>query len=169
MTQFLPCLLERWERWAEADGSKGLRSNWDDVRKDVLRNLEWLLNTEARGWAGRHCDGFDLDGLPTVRKDLPDEVATSVLAFGVPAFAGQVQSRMKGDEVARELARRILAFEPRIHEESLEVHPVVEEDPARGNLLRFAVQGYLRANPLQSFEVMTELDLETGQARVTGG
>jgi type VI secretion system lysozyme-like protein len=169
MPQFLPCLLERWERWAEADGSRGLRSNWDDVRKDVHRNLEWLLNTEVRDWYGRHRDGFEADGLPKQRRLLPAEVASSVLAFGVPAFAGQVQSKMRGEEVARELARRILSFEPRIHEQSLEVHPVVDENPARGNLLRFSVQGYLRANPLQAFDVMTELDLETGQARVTGG
>lgn len=161
MSQFLPCLLERWERWADTDGGKGLRSTWDDVRRDVIRNLEWLLNTEARDWYGSYADGFDKP-----RRPLPPEVAVSVLTFGVPPFAGRIQSQMRGVDVARELARRILAFEPRIHEESLEVRPVFDGEPQRHNLLKFAVQGYLRADPLQSFEVVTELDLESGQARV---
>lgn len=165
MTQFLPCLLERWERWAEADnGTQGLRSTWADVRRDVIRNLEWLLNTEVRDWYGSYADGFEHQ-----RRPLPVEVATSVLTYGVPPFAGEVQSRMQGADVAQELARRIIAFEPRIHEASLEVRVVVDPTQGRFNLLRFAVQGHLRANPLQSFEVMTELDLETGQARVTEG
>lgn len=167
MTQFLPCLLERWERWAEAGGVRNLSSNWDDVRRDVLRNLEWLLNTEARTWVGRYRDGFDAQGRARRRRPLPDEVATSVLAFGVPVYAGQVQSRMQVDAVARELARRILAFEPRIHDDSLEVQAIIDENATRGNLLRFSVQGHLRANPMQSFNVSTEFDLATGQARVT--
>lgn len=166
MTQFLPCLIERWERWAQADGEGVLRSSWDDVRRDVLRNLEWLLNTEARTWLGRYAVGFEPDGTPKVRPEIHPDVLDSVLMFGVPPFAGRVQSQLKSTDMAREIMRRVLAFEPRIHAESLEVQAYESGDRKLPNLLRFVVQGHLRANPLQAFEVRTELDLETGQARV---
>jgi type VI secretion system protein ImpF len=161
MSQFLPCLLERWERWAGDGGPRSLRSSWSDVRHDVVRNLEWLLNSEVTDWFGSYRDGFVNE-----RRLLPPEVALSVLSFGVPPYSGRTQSSMRPEDIARDLADRILAFEPRIHAESLEIDPVVEEVPHRFNLLRFAVRGNLRANPLISFEVLTELDLETGQARV---
>jgi len=166
MSHFLPCLLERWERWAGAGGPRSLKSSWDDVRRDVLRNLEWLLNSEATEWWGGFEDGFGRDGTPKERRPLPPEVALSVLTFGVPPYAGRTQSSMSPDMIARDLAERILAFEPRVHRESLEVFPVTGEIHHRFNLLQFAVHGHLRANPLISFEVVTELDLETGLARV---
>ena len=93
--------------------------------------------------------------------ELPAEVASSVLAFGVPPYAGRVQSQLRSDGVAREIARRILQFEPRIHRESLEVLPLHDGERASFNLMRFAVHGFLRANPLETFDVLTELDLET--------
>ncbi|MBT9489212.1 MAG: GPW/gp25 family protein [Rubrivivax sp.] len=167
MSHFLPCLLERWERWAGTGSPLSLKSDWPDVRRDVVRNLEWLLNSEATDWLGGYSDGYDSDGRPSQnRRPLPPEVALSVLTFGVPPYAGRTQSSMSPEVIARDLTDRILAFEPRIHAESLEVHPVVEERRNRFNLLQFSVQGHLRANPLMAFEVVTELDLETGQARV---
>lgn len=161
MSHFLPCLLERWERWAGAGGPRSLKSSWDDVRSDVVRNLEWLLNSEATDWFGSYRDGF-----VEARRPLPPEVALSVLTFGVPPYSGRTQSSIKPDDIARDLADRILAFEPRIHAESLEIRPVNRDTPHRFNLLQFVVQGHLRANPLIAFEVLTELDFETGQARV---
>ena len=130
-------------------------SNWQDVRRDVLRNLQWLLNTESpKLLAGRE---------PT------PAVADSVLCFGVPAYSGRTQSTMDPDEIAWELKRRIIAFESRIDRHTLEVTALNTQQKHRFNKLQFSVHGYLRANPLPiAFPVHTELDMETGQALVTG-
>lgn len=152
MNFFLPCLLERWGRDADGRALRVAKSTWEDVRRDVLRNLEWLLNTEAPYRVGV--------------VELPASVQSSVLCFGVPAYSGRAQSTMVPDRIADDIRRRILAFEPRIHADTIEVRPLNSEDRHRFNTLQFSVHGYLRANPLQEFEVRTEIDLETGQARL---
>ncbi|MBH9577736.1 MULTISPECIES: type VI secretion system baseplate subunit TssE [Inhella] len=152
MSFFLPCLLERWGNALDGRGQRAVKSSWEDVRRDVIRNLEWLLNTEAPQ---------QLDGI-----ELPEAVQQSVIGFGVPVYSGRTQSTMAPRRVAEEIRRRIMFFEPRIHPDHLEVLPLVEPGVPHFNTLKFSVQGYLRANPLQEFEVRTELDLETGQAKV---
>ncbi len=154
MSFFLPCLLERWGNALDARTPRAVKSTWEDVRRDVVRNLEWLLNTEANQ---------QLNGEP-----LPPEVQQSVLCFGVPAYSGRTQSTMAPDRIAEDIRQRILFFEPRIHPDYLEVRPIIEGEQHRFNTLKFAVQGFLRANPMLEFEVRTELDMETGQAKVLG-
>ncbi len=130
-------------------------SSWQDVRRDVLRNLEWLLNTEAPSLvAGR---------VP------PTAVAESVLCFGVPPYSGRTQSTMDPDEVAWALRSRIIAFEGRIDRHTLEVTALNTHQRHRFNKMQFSVHGFLRADPLPlEFLIQTELDMETGQARITG-
>ena len=155
MTIFLPCLLQRWSDDGPATGSRAAMSTWQDVRRDVLRNLEWLLNTEAPSLvAGR---------------EPPPAVAESVLCFGVPPYSGRTQSTMDPDEIAWALKRRIIAFEGRIDRHTLEVTALNTQQRHRFNKLQFSVHGFLRADPLP-LEVLvhTELDMETGQAKVTG-
>lgn len=156
MTIFLPCLLERWSSDGGATSrARGVLNNWQDVRRDVIRNLEWLLNTEA----------------PTTLAGNrpPDAVLNSVLCFGVEPYSGRAQSGMSPDDIAWSIRSRILAFEPRIDRHSLEVTVADEESRHRFNKLRFTVHGFLRADPLPiEFIVQTELDTESGQARVTG-
>lgn len=130
-------------------------STWQDVRKDVLRNLQWMLNTEApKRLAGRE---------PTTA------VADSVLFFGVPAYSGRTQSNMDPEEIAWEIRGCIIAFEGRIDRHSLEVTALNTQQRHRFNKLQFSVHGFLRADPLPlEFLFHTELDMETGQAKVTG-
>lgn len=156
MSIFLPCLLQRWsDEGPVSSGARATMSTWQDVRKDVLRNLQWMLNTESpKLLAGRE---------PT------PAVADSVLCFGVPAYSGRTQSTMDPDEIAWELKRRIIAFESRIDRHTLEVTALNTQQKHRFNKLQFSVHGYLRADPLPiEFLVHTELDMETGQALVTG-
>lgn len=130
-------------------------STWQDVRRDVLRNLQWLLNTES----------------PTLLagREPPAAIAESVLCYGVPPYSGRTQSTMNPDEIAWELKRRILAFEGRIDRHTLEVTALNTEQRHRFNKLQFSVHGFLRADPLPiEFLVHTELDMETGQAVVSG-
>lgn len=159
---FLPCLLERWERWhLAANGNlptrAGAGSTWADVHRDVVRNLDWLLNSEAITW----CGPFE----PSQRTPYPEAVADSVLGFGMPPYSGQTQSRVNGDDIAKAIERRILAFEPRIDAATLEV-VFLPAQRHRFNTLELMVRGHLRSDPLTAFELRTEIDLEAGKARV---
>ena len=79
MNVFLPCLLERWTSEGGArTGARGALNTWQDVRRDVMRNLEWLLNTEAPA---------RLAGSTTI----PPAVRQSVLCFGVDPYSGRAQ------------------------------------------------------------------------------
>lgn len=156
MTLFLPCLLQRWGGGAEGLGQRVQNATWADVRDDVMRNLEWLLNTEsahALGSADRH-------------RPLPAEVCASTLCFGVPTYSGRPQSTMRPEEVADDIRRRILWFEPRLHPSFLKVAPMDENGQHHFNTLRFEVTSYLLSNPLRDFQVRTEIDMETGEARL---
>ncbi len=155
MTIFLPCLLERWSTGDGTANARGSLNTWGDVRRDVMRNIQWLLNTEAP---------LHFAGLP-----VPEAVADSVLCFGVEPYSGRAQSSLSPIDIAWNIRTRILAFEPRIDRHSLEVTLTDSEDRHRFNKLRFTVSGHLRADPLPiEFVVQTVIDTETGQASVTG-
>ena len=155
MTIFLPCLLERWS--SVVKGEQGARSfnTWQDVRKDVMRNLEWLLNTEQPN---------RLAGVA-----LPPAVQTSVLCYGIPAYSGRVQSAFNVDDVAWSIRERIIAFETRIEAATLTVSASGQEDKNSFNRMRFTIHGFLRADPMPiEFIVQSEIDMESGSARITG-
>lgn len=152
---FLPCLLERWSKiGADPGARKSARNSWEDVRRDVLRNLGWLLNTEApRMLAGQ---------------EIPAAVRESTLCFGIPAFSGKVQSVLSSSDICQEIAQCIAAFEPRIVASSIDVQLFDEGDRHAFNRLRFTIHGLLHANPDPiEFLAHTELDLESGTASVT--
>jgi type VI secretion system protein ImpF len=152
MSLFLPCLLQRWGSGVDGTGQRMLNASWSDVRDDVLRNLEWLLNTEAT---------HRLAGV-----DLPPSAQASTLCFGVPAYSGRPQSTIKPAEMAADIRQRILWFEPRLHPAHLEVRPVPRGTNPHFNTLRFEVVSVLLSNPIRDFQVRTEIDMETGEARL---
>jgi type VI secretion system protein ImpF len=156
MTIFLPCLLERWSTGGDGNANpRGSLNTWSDVRRDVMRNIQWLLNTEAP---------LQFSGVP-----VPDAVAESVLCFGVEPYSGRAQSSMSPTDIAWNIRSRIIAFEPRIDRHGLEVTVADRDGRHRFNKLRFTVSGHLRADPMPiEFVVQTEIDTETGQASVTG-
>ena len=155
MTVFLPCLLERWSSHAKSDLGARSFNNWSDVRRDVVRNLEWLLNTEQPS---------TLAGV-----DIPPAVQSSVLCYGIPAYSGKVQSAFKVEDVAWSIRERIIAFESRIEAATLSVTAADSEDGGKFNRMRFTIHGFLRADPLPiEFVVQSELDMESGSARVIG-
>jgi type VI secretion system protein ImpF len=156
MTIFLPCLLERWTTTGgSTTRARGVLNTWQDVRRDVMRNIEWLLNTEApTTFAGM---------------TIPDAVVDSVLCFGVEPYSGRSQSTLNPSDIAWNIRKRILAFEPRIDRHSLDVLVLDPSGQHRFNKLRFTVSGHLRADPMPiEFIVQTEIDTESGQARVSG-
>ena len=150
MSVFLPCILDRWSL---EPGANTRLSTWQDVRRDVIRNLEWLLNTEKPS----HLAGRLLSG----------PADKSVLAFGIPAYSGRAQSGLQSEDVAWAIRERIIAFETRLEHATLKVTVIEEGDRHRFNKMRFKVHGLLRSDPLpMEFIIQTELDTESGQARI---
>ena len=154
MSVFLPCLLERWSSVLGTQDRNRSVNSWQDVRKDVMRNLEWLLNTEQpKTIAG---------------VEPPPAVARSVLFFGITPYSGRVQSSFNADDVAWSIRERILAYEPRIEAASLTVTASANEGKANFNRMRFTIEGFLRSDPLPiEFVVHSELDLESGKAMLS--
>lgn len=160
---FRPCLLHRWDLLAR-QGQPFAASDWSDVRKDVRRNLEWLFSTElALTW--RAAQDAPLE-------PFPDAVRQSVLCFGVPGYSGLARSMVPADAMASEIGACIRRFEPRLDPapERLEVVPESADRDSHQhfNSLTFLIRGYLRADPLERFEVRTVLNFESGQAQVDG-
>lgn len=155
MNVFLPCLLERWSSAGGVrSGARGALNTWQDVRRDVMRNIEWLLNTEAPA--------------ALARRAVPPAVGDSVLCFGIPPYSGRAQSTLSPSEVAWSIRQRIVAFEPRLDRHSLEVLVSDRDGHQRFNKMRFTVVGHLRADPLPiEFMVQAEIDTEKGEARLT--
>ena len=156
MTIFLPCLLERWSTGGEGNANaRGSLNTWSDVRRDVMRNIQWLLNTEAP---------MHFSGIP-----VPKAVGDSVLCFGVEPYSGRAQSSLSPTDIAWNIRTRIIAFEPRIDRHTLEVTVTDNQGRQHFNKLRFTLSGHLRADPMPiEFVVQTEIDTESGRASVTG-
>jgi len=153
VAQFTPCLLERWPMPGAQEGRSS--SGWQDVRRDVLRNLEWLLNTEQPNECVR--------GEP-----IPLAVERSVLCFGVPSYSGKVHSVIDVDELAWQIRERILVFEPRLERSTLEVVAVRGAGTHHFNRLQFRIHGYIRAQPERiELVVHSELDMESGRASLS--
>lgn len=167
MTIFLPCLLERWAAVTDNGRARNGSSSWQDVKRDVLRNLEWLLNTEQEHLRVQRDSG----AAATVARRFPAEVERSVLCFGIPAFSGRVQSSFERDaeEIGWAIRERIVAFEPRINAATLTVTLVARADRSvdRVGTVCYVLRGELRADPLPiEFSVETEFDLDLGRAQV---
>lgn len=155
MNVFLPCLLERWSSAGGARvGARGVLNTWQDVRRDVMRNIEWLLNTEAPA--------------SLANRPIPAAVQQSVLCFGIEPYSGRAQSSLSPSEVAWSIRERIIAFEPRIARHSVEVLVTDRDANQRFNKMRFTVVGELRADPMPiEFIVQAEIDTEDGSAKVS--
>lgn len=124
------------------------------LRRAVLRDLGWLLNTTSLGAIEA------LDGLP--------RVAASCLNFGVPGFAGLVAGADQADNLDRAIAEAIRSFEPRIRPDTVRVRLRDARDEGAIPTLCFEIQGELWAQPLpQQLFLETSVELETRLAVVT--
>ena len=123
-------------------------------REAVLRDLEWLMNTECLESA------HDLSEYPLV--------AQSVVNFGMPSLAGSALSAVDVAGVESRIAKAILSFEPRILKDSLKVQSAYASEDSPLNSLTFEIMGDLWALPIpQRVFLRTELDLETGNIDVS--
>lgn len=120
------------------------------LRECVIRDLSWLLNcTHAQATQ-------PMDGSP--------QVASSVLNYGIPDLAGIAASGLDLAAIERRLREAILAFEPRLIADTLQVR--AQRDAARMDRrsLVFEIESEMWAQPLPlNLYLKTEVDLETGR------
>ncbi len=123
------------------------------LRQAVLRDLAALLNTSNLATLE------DLSATPLV--------ARSTLNYGIPGFAGLLESSARSGGLERELAEAIRIFEPRIRPESLRVQARGTRDDAVPALV-FEIEGELWAQPVpQQLFLETTIEVETRLAVVT--
>ncbi len=125
----------------------------EELRKCVLRDLGWLLNT------GNLDMVEDLEAHPLV--------AESTLNFGIPHLAGTQLSTLDAREMERQLRQAIWRFEPRILRDSVKVKLAIADDNAGHNAVNFYIEGMLWADPVPwHLYLKTEVDLDTGSISV---
>lgn len=131
--------------------------SYAELRKAVLRDLRWLLNT-ANMESSHALEGFR-------------HVASSTLNFGVRALAGKCMSEIDWSDMEMSLRQAIVTFEPRILPDRLEVRCVHDEAAMmNNNVLSFDIRGLLWCVPYpQEFLFRTDIDLESGTTDIREG
>ncbi|MFK8017746.1 MAG: type VI secretion system baseplate subunit TssE [Gammaproteobacteria bacterium] len=151
-----PSLLDRLTDSAptvQVEASDRAKLNVRGLRKAVMRDLAWLLNTGNLG--------------SIVPLDDYDEVAASVLNFGMPDLAGLMLSSLDSRALQRTLRDTIARFEPRINPQTLKVTINTREDKMSRNALTLNIEGDLWSYPSpQRLFLATELDFESGDVVV---
>jgi type VI secretion system protein ImpF len=124
------------------------------LRECVLRDLGWLFNS-------LNLESYqDLDSVP--------QVASSVLNYGLPSFAGRMASSIDPMESAERLRRAVELFEPRLS--SVRVRPDVATEEESDGTLEFTIEAQLWGYPMsQQLELHTKIDTMTGDIAVTEG
>lgn len=149
--RLLPFLLDRLtdEDPANSQESREKRAiTFRQFQKAILRDLAWLLNS---------CTKPESDSIHEF--PLADK---SVLNFGVPDITGFTQSNVTPAIIERMVKGAILAYEPRIIKETLEVTVIITPN-APGNILSVEIRGQVFAQPLpENLFVKTNVDLESG-------
>ena len=152
-----PSLLDRLTDFAPNQTREGPDQQvltMAQLRQAVLRDLAWLLNTT-------HLEALDdFSATPLV--------AESTVNYGIPGFAGMVESASRISILEKELATAIRRYEPRIRPESLRVRARGTPGDRSTMALVFEIEGELWAQPVpQQLFVQTQIEVETRLAVVT--
>ncbi|MEA3178493.1 MAG: type secretion system protein ImpF [Gammaproteobacteria bacterium] len=124
------------------------------LRECVLRDLGWLFNSINLE------STQDLQSVP--------QVASSVLNFGLPSFAGRMASSINPMESADRLRRVIELFEPRLS--AVRVKPQPRSEDESDGTLEFTIEAQLWSHPQpQQLELHTRIDIMTGDITVSEG
>jgi type VI secretion system protein ImpF len=147
----LPCLLDRLVDHAPEAREESVRRRTialDEYRAAVLRDLRWLMNSPA------HLPSEDICEFP--------HVAKSVLNYGTRDLAGATTDNLDSMELERQYREAIIAFEPRIVPETLQVRMILSDHTEVGRV-GFEIKGHLWALPHpERIFFRTDIDLETG-------
>lgn len=152
-----PALLDRLtdeapDQRAEAAGQ--FLASERMYRESVLRDLRWLFNTSSTS--------------PSLDSQHARAKRNSVLDFGIRPLAGRRMSEIEWHSIEHEIHQTIIAFEPRIIPDSLEVRCIpAEEALSHHNLLALRIHGLLWSVPYPlEFLLRSEIDLESGQVNL---
>ncbi len=124
------------------------------LRECVRRDLTWLFNTA---------------NLASVEDlDEHQQVARSVLNYGMPDLAGHVASSIDVRAMERLLCNVIWDFEPRLLRSTVKVKLVLDEKKMDPNAMWFDIEAELWAQPLPlRLFLRTEIDLENGGVKIS--
>jgi len=120
------------------------------LRECVLRDLRWLFNS--------------LNLAASQRLDNCREVASSVLNYGLPSFAGRMTSSIEPLQAAGTLRQAIELFEPRLN--AVRVNPLHSTQPRadEDGTLEFTIEAELWGQPAaQHLELRTRIDTVSGE------
>ena len=152
----LPCLLDRLVDEAPDVREEAARRRTvtvDEYRTAVLRDLRWLMNASA------HLHFENICQFP--------HVITSVLNYGTRDLAGTTTDNLDGYELERQFREAIIAFEPRIIPDTLQVR-MMQSDRTEFGRVGFEIKGHLWALPHpERIFFRTDIDLETGICEVS--
>jgi type VI secretion system protein ImpF len=152
-----PSLLDRLTDTAPAqrrDGPDQQVLTMAQLRQAVVRDLGALFNTT-------NLETLDDLSMRTL-------TAKSTLNYGIPGFAGMIESSARLVTLEREIADAIRTFEPRIRPDSLRVRVRDSRDSRSNPAIVFEIEGELWAHPVpvQLF-LETAIEIETRLAVVS--
>lgn len=132
------------------------------LEASVLRDLGWLLNTEHLAATPEGGERLDRERFP--------RVAESVLNYGTPSIVGVTLAALDRDlqrGLAAMMQDAIVAFEPRLLAESVEVRMLVDPGEVERRTLRFAIEADLAMDPAPLHLLLTSVvDLDDGSAEI---
>jgi len=155
--RILPSLLDRLtddDPVNQSVGRGGSSMAISELRRSVLRDLNWLFNTTQLATAG------ELDAHPEVRN--------SIINYGLPALSGMAASMLDIGQLERALQQAIIDFEPRLLADTVSVKANFDQDAVdHHNVVYLQIEGMLWAQPAPiELLLRTEFDLESGQSVV---
>jgi len=126
-----------------------------ELRRAVLRDLGWLLNTANK------MDANEVTRFP--------RAAASVLNYGAPDLTGTTSSSISFEALRDRLVASIELYEPRLIPGSIRVK-VAPRGGANPNGVGIEIAADLWADPTpEALFVRTDVDLETGACTVVDG
>jgi type VI secretion system protein ImpF len=127
------------------------------LRECVHRDLGWLFNSLSLD------SSQDLAAFP--------QVATSVLNFGLPSFAGRMTSSIDPVAAAEQLREAIERYEPRLRAVRVRSRELGEDEERHGDsdgTLEFVIEAELWGQPTsQHLELHTTIDTMSGDISVS--
>ncbi len=125
------------------------------LKRTVLRDIGWLLNTTA----------YDTQGELT---DYP-EVRRSVINYGIPVLSGKNFSEIEWADLEQAIREALILFEPRLLPDSLQIRArTVEPGQGHHNRLEFDIRAEIWSIPFPiELLLHSQLDLETRQVTLS--
>lgn len=125
-----------------------------DLRQEVLRDLQWLLNATTA------LEAFALEK----DEELPHQVKNSVLNYGLPPFAGATRHKFHQNYIQQQIQQAIIRFEPRLLAESIEVTAHEKAPDAAGGIVSFEIRAFLKTPyGLEDLAIVSKIDLDSGE------